>query len=147
MCIVENGAQNSASGSGYIAPVPVLPPTGTVTLSSSPSGISGTATLSAGLDPSDGAVAGIGVINLASSIAAGNYNVTFNYSGDSNYNGGTAGPATITVVGVTGLTASTTTASIIGSHFTQFQHHRHWQRHRYRDQGTHRRHHHLLVGQ
>ncbi len=113
--LVENGAQNSASGSGYIAPVPVLPPTGTVTLSSSPSGISGTATLSAGLDPSDGAVAGIGVINLASSIAPGNYNVTFNYSGDSNYNGGTAGPATITVVGVTGLTASTTTASIIGS--------------------------------
>jgi subtilase family serine protease len=113
--LVENGAQNNASGSGYIAPVPVLPPTGTVTLTSSPSGISGTATLSAGLDPSDGAVAGIGVINLSSSIAPGNYNVTFNYSGDSNYNGGSAGPASISVVGVTGLTASTTAASITGS--------------------------------
>jgi subtilase family serine protease len=54
--IAENYAQyNTNNTTGYLAPVPVAPPTGTVTLSSSPAGFTGTASLSAGTDPSDGA--------------------------------------------------------------------------------------------
>ncbi len=91
----------------------VLPPTGTVTLSSQPSGISGTITLSSGVDSSDGAQAGIGAVTLASGLAAGNYNVTFAYRGDSNYFG-ESGTATIQVVAGSGL-ATTTTATVTGS--------------------------------
>ncbi len=92
-----------------------MPPTGTVTLSSVPSGISGTIILSAGVDPSDLAQAGIGTVTLSPSLAAGNYTVTFTYSGDGNYNS-CCSPAATTVIPVvanTGLT-STTNASTAG---------------------------------
>ena len=114
--IVENGAQYnvaSQTSGGSVAPVPVAPPTGTVTLSSSPSGISGTITLSSGVDSSDGAQAGIGTVTLAS-LAANNYNVTFTYSGDANYEGGSA-QGTITVVAGSSGLASTTAATMSGS--------------------------------
>ncbi len=119
--IVENNAQytacspSSTTGAcqGALAPVPVAPPTGTVTLSSSPAGISGTITLSAGVDPSDSAQAGIGTVTLASTLAAGNYNVTFAYSGDGNYFGESE-KGTIQVVAGAGL-ATTTTATASGS--------------------------------
>ncbi len=116
--IAENGAQcnpNSLGECSVEAPVPVLPPTGTVTLSSQPAGISGTMTLSAGLDPTDGAQAGIGTITLAPTLAAGNYTVTFTYSGDANYNGccSPAATTTIPVIASTGL-ASTTAATVVG---------------------------------
>ncbi len=112
--IVENGAQyNVASTTGSIAPVPVLPPTGTVTLSSTPSGISGTTALSSGVDPADGAQAGIGTVTLGS-LTPGNYNVTFTYSGDNNYVGGAA-QGSIGVAQGTGLTASTIMASMTGA--------------------------------
>ncbi len=89
--IVENGAQyNVNSTNGSVAPVPVLPPTGTVTLSSTPAGISGTMALSASVDPADFAQAGIGTITLSPSLQATQYNVNFTYSGDNNYVGGTA---------------------------------------------------------
>jgi subtilase family serine protease len=114
--IAENGAQCNANVNGQctiVAPVPVLPPTGTVTLSSVPAGISGTITLSAGVDPSDDAQAGVGTLTLSSTLAAGNYTVTFTYSGDGNYNGccSPAATTTITVVASSGL-ASTTFASL-----------------------------------
>jgi len=115
--IAENGAQcnpNTLEECTIEAPVPVLPPTGTVTLSSSPAGISGSIPLSAGVDPSDQALAGIGTLTLSSTIAAGNYNVSFSYSGDGNYNGLSAVTTTITVVAANGL-ASTTTATIVGA--------------------------------
>ena len=119
--IVENNAQyatcnpSSTTGAcqGALAPVPVAPPTGTVTLSSSPAGISGTITLSSGVDPTDSAQAGIGTVTLASTLAAGNYNVTFTYSGDGNYFGESAS-GTIQVVAGSGL-ATTTTATASGS--------------------------------
>ena len=128
--IVENNAQysicspSSTTGActGAFAPVPVLPPTGTVTLTSSPSGFSGTATLSAGVDPSTGAEAGIGVISLPSALAANTYTVTVSYTGDNNYNGYCSTctnkvlTGTIGVVGQTsGRTASTTAATMTGS--------------------------------
>jgi hypothetical protein len=114
--IAENYAQyNVNSTTGSVAPVPILPPTGTVTLSSVPTGITGTMTLSAGVDPSNGAQAGIGNITLPSSLPAGNYTVTFNYSGDSNYVGFSGvDPSPIVVISTAGL-ASTTNASIVGA--------------------------------
>jgi trimeric autotransporter adhesin len=115
--IVENGAQyTTANSTGSLAPVPVAPPTGTVTISSPQGGFTGTATLSAGIDPSDGAHAGIGVITL-NSLSPGNYTLTLNYSGDGNYQGGAVSTATggIQVVAGSGLTASVTNASIVGS--------------------------------
>ena len=112
--IVENGAQyNVNSTNGSVAPVPVLPPTGTVTLSSTPAGISGTTALSASVDPADYAQAGIGTITLSPSLQATQYNVNFTYSGDNNYAGGTA-QGTITVVQGSGLTPSGITASVSG---------------------------------
>jgi subtilase family serine protease len=117
--IVENTAQYNvanSTGGNSIAPVPVAPPTGTVTLSSSPAGFTGTATLSAGLDPTDGAQAGIGVVTL-SSLSPGNYTLSINYSGDGNYVGGlvSTGAGAIQVIAGSGLTASVTNASIVGS--------------------------------
>lgn len=115
--IAENNAQYSvANSTGSLAPVPVAPPTGTITLSSSPAGFAGTATLSSGIDPSDGARAGIGVVTL-SSLTPGNYTLTVNYSGDANYQGvmesTTAGA--IQVVAGSGFTPTVTHASIVGS--------------------------------
>ena len=117
--IAENGAQCSPNTQGQCtleAPVPVLPPTGTVTLSSTPAGISGSIPLSAGVDPSDGAQAGIGTLTLSPTLAAGNYTVTFSYSGDGNYNSccSPAESTTIPVVAATGL-ASATTATVVGA--------------------------------
>jgi hypothetical protein len=111
---VANGAQANASSS---APVPVAVPTGTVTLSSSPAGISGTATLAAAQDPS-GIMEGLANINVPSTLATGNYTVTITYSsnGDPNYNS-TSGSETVQVVnyssgGVASATAATVTGSI-----------------------------------
>jgi hypothetical protein len=114
--IAENNAQfNVANTTGAFAPVPILPPTGTVALSSVPTGITGTMTLSAGVDPSDGAQAGIGNITLPPGLPAGNYTVTFTYSGDSNYVGFSGvDPSPIVVISTAGL-ASTTNASIVGA--------------------------------
>jgi subtilase family serine protease len=117
--IAQNGAQYGAyyaTKGSAIAPVPVLPPTGTVTLSSTPAGFTGQATLSAGVDPSDGAQAGIGTVTLAS-LTPGSYTVSINYSGDSNYAGGvvTTQANGIVVVAGSGLTPSVTNASIIGA--------------------------------
>ena len=115
--IAENNAQyTTANSTGSPAPVPVAPPTGTVTLSSVPAGFAGTATLSAGTDPSDGARDGIGVITLAS-LTQGNYTLTINSSGDANYQGEVESTQTgaIQVVAGSGLTASVTNASIVGS--------------------------------
>jgi len=117
--IVENGAQYNAlvaTNNSAIAPVSVAPPTGTVTLTSNPAGISGTITLSSGVDPATSAQAGIGTLTLASGLAAGSYSVGFVYSGDNNYVGNPGNPATgtIQVISTSGL-ASTTTANMTGA--------------------------------
>jgi trimeric autotransporter adhesin len=117
--IVENGVQYSTyanSNPTAIAPVPVLPPTGTVTLTGFPSGVPTSANLTSGVDPTTGAQAGIATIELPSTLAAGTYTVNFTYSGDSNYLGNTGSPVStsIQVVSATGL-ASTTAATMTGS--------------------------------
>lgn len=119
---VINGAQNSAATSNTLFPVPVAPPTGTVTVSGLPSGVQTSATLIPGVDPaSQGgiqAVEGVANFTVPAGTAAGTYNVTFNYSGDSNYNSKSA-PFTIPIVTTTGKgLAATITGSISGTSTT-----------------------------
>ncbi len=128
---LENGAQCSSGGGssspcassnyyGYgstststaIYPVPVAPPTGSITVTGLPSGVSGTATLSPGVDPTDGAVAGMAAITIPAS-ATGSYNITITYNGDTNYVK-TSVSGTVQISPSSGL-ASTTTASMTGA--------------------------------
>jgi trimeric autotransporter adhesin len=114
--LVENGAQYNYSANNFFfaeAPVPVNPPTGTVALTSTPAGISGTVNLSPGRDPFVGGVLGIGTLTLPANLAAGSYAVTFSYVGDANYLGASY-TFTIAVASAGQLLASTTTATMSG---------------------------------
>jgi len=123
---IENTAQcnaaNCSAGTTItnVFPTPVAPPTGTVTLTSSLSGFSGTATLSPFVDPIDQAVAGIATFTVPAGTVSGNYNVSIGYSGDGNYNSLTASQNTTTIPvettngdgGLTSTVAATMTGSI-----------------------------------
>jgi subtilase family serine protease len=113
---VANGAivGNYNSQTGAVSPVPVVPPTGTVTVSGFPSGTSAVGTLAAAVDVTTQAVESVATVTAPAGTAAGNYNVTINYSGDSNYNS-TSGSTTVTVVSPGSGLASTTTATTSGS--------------------------------
>jgi subtilase family serine protease len=123
---VLNGAQLGAATSSAVYPVPVLPPTGTITVTSSPSltGLSGTQTLSAAVDPpgqgGTAAVQGVANFTVPAGTANGTYNVTVCYSGDNNYFGysGSNCPGyTIPIVNPNGNGSqnSTTNATISGT--------------------------------
>jgi hypothetical protein len=112
--VLENGAQNTYASSSAIYPVPVAPPTGSVTVSGFPSGVPTSATLSPIVDGSTGSVGSVATFTIPASTATGNYNVTFNYAGDSNYTAITPEQGTIPVVGTSGL-ASTISATMSGS--------------------------------
>jgi hypothetical protein len=115
---VENTAQLNSSTFTAIYPVPIAPPTGTITVSSSVSGLSGTATLSPGVDPNYGAMEGIASFVVPANIAAGSYKVTYSYSGDTNYTAVANQSVTIPIVttsgdgGLTSTVAATMTGSI-----------------------------------
>lgn len=111
--LIENAAQYNAAQNSGSSPVPVLPPTGTVTVTSTPSGVSGTATLSAGVDPSSAAQVGIGTITIPATITTGTYTVNFSYSGDANYQS-TSGSGSIQFLSG-GTQSTTTTATMSGS--------------------------------
>ena len=103
---VINGAQVNASSSTAVYPVPVAPPTGTVTVTGLPTGVPTSTTLVAGVDPfSQGgtqAVEGIANFIIPAGTTSGTYTVTFSYSGDSNYTANQAGPFKIPVVNTSG---------------------------------------------
>lgn len=90
--VVLNTAQASAASasSSAVYPVPVAPPTGTITASGFPSGVATTATLVPMVDPASlggtQAVAGVADFTIPAGTASGTYTVKFSYSGDSNYN-------------------------------------------------------------
>jgi hypothetical protein len=115
---VENTAQYNAATTSAIYPVAVAAPSGTVTVSSSASGLSGTVTLSPGVDPSTGAVEGIATFVVPANVSAGNYTVTISYSGDANYTAIKPESGTIPIVttnndgGLTSTVAATMTGSI-----------------------------------
>ena len=109
---VENNAVATAATSSAIFPVPVAPPTGTITVSSTPAGISGSFALSAGVDPSAGAPIGVGTLTIPASTAANTYNVTITYGGDTNYKS-VVGSGSIQIIS-SALKATTTTASMSG---------------------------------
>jgi trimeric autotransporter adhesin len=117
--IVENDAQYGYYASNFglaVAPVAVLPPTGTVTVSSTPAGISGMVTLSTGKDPYTAAERGMGSITLPANLAAGSYTLIYAYSGDANYATETVTfPNPVTVVAGGQLLASTIAAAMSGS--------------------------------
>jgi subtilase family serine protease len=78
---VENTAQANSN-----LPVQVAAPTGSVTLSSTLAGLSGTATLSPGVDPSTNAVMGVATFSVPAGSVSGSYQLTATYGGDGNYN-------------------------------------------------------------
>jgi hypothetical protein len=120
---VMNGAQANAASSS-IFPVPVAAPTGTVTVTGFPSGVPTSATLSGAVDPAiqggTQAVEGVANFIIPSGTTSGTYNVSFTYSGDSNYLGVTKGPFQIPVVNTNGdgFQNSTITATLNGTSST-----------------------------
>jgi hypothetical protein len=124
---VQNTAQANAmnSNTGAVYPVPVAPPTGTVSVSGFPSGVPTSATLSAAVDPANQggtqAVEGVANFIIPAGTASGTYTVNFSYSGDGNYAGIPTGQSqytySIPVVNTNGDGAQTsvTTATMSGS--------------------------------
>jgi hypothetical protein len=116
---VLNGAQVAATTQTSIFPVPVAPPTGTITVTGLPSGVPTSATLTPGVDPAGqgGYQAPQGVANFTvpAGTTSGNFNATFSYSGDSNYNA-TSKSFTLPITNTTGKgQTSTITATISGT--------------------------------
>ena len=117
--LVENSANyTNESTYGIESTTPVAPPTGTVTVTGLPSGSSsGTATLVASVDPTDGLPAGVVQFTIPANACSGtcNYNLTISYSGDTNYTaltGGNAAAGTITIAPPTPTTLLTSTIAI-----------------------------------
>ena len=111
---VENGAIYSVATSASMNPVPVAPPTGTITVSGFPSGVPASATLTAAVDPSTGAPEGVAAFTIPAG-TYGNYTVTVNYPGDGNYNSSNSGGVPVQVSAPTGGQVSTTAATMTGN--------------------------------
>ena len=106
--IVENTSNLTIVENQVGATVPAAPPTGSVTITSTPSGISGTFPLSGAVDPSTGFVDAVAAVTT--SAAAGTYTVTANYSGDANYAAASTS-ASVTLTTGTGLTSTIAAAT------------------------------------
>ncbi|MGB7191586.1 MAG: protease pro-enzyme activation domain-containing protein [Acidobacteriaceae bacterium] len=96
------------------------PPSGTVSISGAPSGTPTSVTLSPGASPA-GQVsatansAGIALVTIPTSAAAGPYNITFTYGGDSNYTAPPPVTGTLTIAAKSTLKPTTTTLSTSAS--------------------------------
>ncbi|HXR39214.1 MAG TPA: Ig-like domain repeat protein [Terracidiphilus sp.] len=98
------------------SPVPVAAPTGSVTLSSSLAGFSGSQTLSSAVDPSSRAVEGVATFNVPAGTVSGTYNVSVSYAGDGNYNSqSTSYSIPIETTSGDGALTSTISATLTGS--------------------------------
>ena len=114
--LIENTPQYTLGSAQTPAPVPIAAPTGTVTVSSSLTGLSGTVTLAPAVDPYTSAVDGVATFVVPAGTVSGTYSTTITYNGDSNYNTttGTYNLAFETTSGDGGLT-STIAATVTGS--------------------------------
>jgi hypothetical protein len=92
---------------------PAAAPTGSITVTGFPAGVTNTATLSPEYDPFFNAFEGAANLSLPASTPPGTYNLTISYAGDANYAANSASQ-TIVVAAATGL-ASTTSATMTGS--------------------------------
>ncbi|MGA7339240.1 MAG: Ig-like domain repeat protein, partial [Terracidiphilus sp.] len=119
--VVLNGIQSDYGSSSGSYTSPVAAPTGTVTQTGFPTGVPTSSTLSAEVDPAflGGTQAVAGVANFivpAGTTVNSTYNVTFCYSGDSNYTaltGSNCSGYQIPIVNTNGSgVTSTTTATI-----------------------------------
>lgn len=96
--------------------VPVAAPTGTVTLTSSLSGFTGTNSLSSAVDPATLALQGVATYVVPAGSISGNYNITVAYNGDANYTSNSlSGSFAVETTSGDGAYNSTTTASMTGS--------------------------------
>ncbi len=89
---------------------PAAAPTGSITVSGFPPGITTSATLSTAVDPSTYSPEGVATIPPPPCIAVCTYNVTINYGGDANYNAA-SGTTTLTIE-VPGFTATAAAATV-----------------------------------
>ncbi len=90
---------------------PIAAPTGTVTVTSSPTGITASGSLQSSVDPNNDFLQGTTALTVPSSVAAGTYTVTIAYSGDANY-AATSKTVTVTLLAPTsGLVASSVSLS------------------------------------
>jgi subtilase family serine protease len=98
--------ENSASSNGL-----ALAPTGTITVTGAPTGTNTSATLVPGVDPFNNAPQGTAIFAIPAT-ASGNYTLTFNYAGDTNYAATSAQPTPYTFDTGGGTSATTTTATV-----------------------------------
>lgn len=126
--LVENSANTPSTSTSATAAmaVPVAAPTGTITVTG-PSAMvpNGTATITLvpEIDPSSSQPAGVAQVTFPANVAAGNYNLTISYSGDTNYTaltGSNAATGTIAFQS-TSLLASTMNANLSGTSITPVQ--------------------------
>ena len=113
---ILNSANDTLVNQGAVTYVPVAAPTGTVTLTGLGSGTLTFPVLQSAVDaitganPGTGLVEGVGLVAVPAGLAAGNYNITIAYSGDTNYNA-TSATTTLQVGTVQGATVPTTTSA------------------------------------
>ena len=110
---VLNGAAYNSATNTSVFPVPISPPTGTVTVTGLPGGTQ-TVTLSPTTDPTYLGREGVATVTVATTNTSGTYTVNVSYSGDSNYKATSTGAFQIQI-GSLGLLATTTTATVVGN--------------------------------
>lgn len=123
--LLENSANTTQSTSVSMIS-PVAPPTGTITVAGPPALVpngSATLTLVPEIDPSDGQPAGVAQVTFPATAAAGSYNLTISYSGDTNYTaltGNNVASGTVSIQ-TSALLATAMTASLSGTSITPNQ--------------------------
>jgi subtilase family serine protease len=108
-----NTVNSGFDGPGAVLVTPAAAPTGSITISGGPTGMPTTIPLSSSRETFFLQPTAVGAATIPGTLAPGDYNITLNYAGDSNYNA-TSFATTFTVFSAYGL-VSTVTATLSGS--------------------------------